>query len=122
MPHVTVQPSGIEIDVRENESVAEAAWRQGMVWPTKCWGQLECMSCFTKIVDGELSAVPATDDEHDAMRLRMTDRIRSPLVRLGCQLRVRKSGLVLEKQGVRPSADTESTIDGSNEEKVEGRR
>jgi 2Fe-2S ferredoxin len=101
MPRVTVRPSGIEIEVQPDEAVAEAAWRQGLTWPTTCWGQLSCMSCFVTVVDGELSAIPPEDEELDAMRLRMSDRVRGPLVRLGCQLRVKKDGLVVEKQGVR---------------------
>ena len=109
MPRVIVEPSGIEIDVEPDETVAEAAWRQGLVWPTKCWGQLDCMACFTTIVDEELSAVPAEDEELDAMRLRLPARSRDPLVRLGCRLKVKKSGLVVEKSGVRPKdSSTES--------------
>ncbi|WP_281356262.1 2Fe-2S iron-sulfur cluster-binding protein [Acrocarpospora macrocephala] len=105
MPWVTVEPSGVRFEVREGESVAEAAWRQGYVWPTKCWGQADCMSCFTKIVDGELSAVPAGTEELDAMRLKMVARVRGPMVRLACRLTVKKDGLVLHKQGVRVPED-----------------
>lgn len=114
MPLVTIEPAGIELEVRAGESVAEAAWRQGYVWPTKCWGQAECMSCFTKVVSGELAADPADDEEHDAMRLRMAERVRSPLVRLACQLRVTRDGLVLEKPGVRLATDSDSNMNGTN--------
>jgi 2Fe-2S ferredoxin len=108
MPWVNVQPSGISFEVLPGESVAEAAWRQGYTWPTKCWGQAECMSCFTKVVDGELSAVPPVDYELDAMRLLMADRVRGPMVRLACQLKVKKDGLVLEKQGVRVTKESDN--------------
>lgn len=110
MPLVTIEPSGVELEVRPGESVAEAAWRQGYVWPTKCWGQAECMSCFTKVLGGELSAHPADAEEHDAMGLRMAERVRSPLVRLACQLRVKRDGLVLEKQGVRLMTDSDNNM------------
>jgi 2Fe-2S ferredoxin len=105
VPWVTVEPSGIRIEVQEKEPVAAAAWRQGFAWPTKCWGQAACMSCFTKIVRGELAAEPVTQEESDAMRLRMAKRLRSPLVRLACRLHVKKDGLVLEKRGVRPARE-----------------
>src|ERR1022692_1670182 len=108
MPWVTVEPSGIRIEVQDRESVAEAAWRQGFSWPTKCWGQAECMSCFTKIVRGELAAEPMRQEESDAMRGRMAKRQRGPLVRLGCRLHVTKEGLVLEKRGLRPAAGSDS--------------
>lgn len=102
MPWVTVQPSGERFEVSEGESVAEAAWRQDYVWPTKCWGQLECMSCFTTIVDGELNAEPPSEDELDAIRLRLSPKYSNdPRVRLGCQLKCTGSGLVLEKRGFR---------------------
>jgi 2Fe-2S ferredoxin len=102
VPRVHIQPSDIDLDVERGESVAEAAWRQGYVWPTRCWGQADCMSCFTRIVDGEMSAVPADEFERDAIRLRMNPRLRSnPLIRLACQLKVRGSDLVLDKPGVR---------------------
>jgi 2Fe-2S ferredoxin len=101
VPRVLILPSGIELEVAPGESVAEAAWRQGYVWPTQCWGQADCMTCFTKILDGELSAVPAAEFELDAVRLKMSDKMKSnPLVRLGCQLRVAGPGLVLQKAGV----------------------
>jgi ferredoxin len=68
------------------------------------------MSCFVTVVDGELSAIPPEDEELDAMRLRMSDRVRGPLVRLGCQLRVKKDGLVVEKQGVRSAASDDNMV------------
>lgn len=111
MPRVTIQPAGIELEVNEGESVAEAAWRQDYVWPTQCWGQADCMSCFTKIVDGELCAVPAEQVELDAIRLKMSGRFKTnPLVRLGCQLRCHGSGLVLEKKGFRPAAPADNNM------------
>ncbi|MEW2622461.1 2Fe-2S iron-sulfur cluster-binding protein [Streptomyces sp. NPDC048106] len=105
MPRVKILPSDTELEVGESEAVAEAAWRQGHVWPTQCWGQADCMTCFTKIVGGELCALPAEQDELDATRQRMSPRLRTnPLVRLACRLRCKGDGLVLEKAGFRPAA------------------
>jgi 2Fe-2S ferredoxin len=101
MPWVNVQPSDVDLEVLAGETVAEAAWRQGYFWPTSCWGQADCMSCFTKIVAGELSAEPAAEEELDAMRYRMAPRVLGPLVRLACRVRVKRPGLVLEKPGLR---------------------
>lgn len=102
MAWVTVQPAGVELEVSDGESVAEAAWRQGYVWPTRCWGQVDCMSCFTRILDGELKAIPAEQDELDGIRLKLAGRLRTdPAVRLGCQLRCTGDGLVVEKRGFR---------------------
>lgn len=102
MSRVTVQPAGITLEVRDGESVAEAAWRQGYVWPTQCWGQADCVTCFTKIVDGELCALPPGELERDAIRLKMSSRMRTnSLVRLACQLKITGEDLVVEKVGFR---------------------
>lgn len=114
MPVVKVLPSGLEFEVNQNESVAEAAWRQGLVWPTKCWGQVDCMSCFTKVVDGELAVIPAAEEETEAMRARMSRKVRTPLIRLGCRLRINGDGVVLEKQGVRPAQASDNNMIGSD--------
>ncbi|MGH3246637.1 MAG: hypothetical protein ACRDOI_10570, partial [Trebonia sp.] len=94
------------IDVRARESVAEAAWRLGYTWPTKCWGQLECTMCFARIAGGEEHIAPPGDDEVLAMRTRLPARLRSPLVRMGCRILVTGEGVVLEKKGVKPPTDT----------------
>lgn len=113
MARVTVQPCGSELDVAEGESVAEAAWRQGHEWPTQCWGQADCMTCFTRIVGGELSALPAEQEELDAIRLRMSPRFRTdPLVRLACRLRCAGDGLVVEKRGFRPVTAVDTVAAG----------
>jgi 2Fe-2S ferredoxin len=102
MAIVHVEPGGIDIKVEAGESVAEAAWRQGYTWPTKCWGQLECTACFVRIAEGEEFVIPAQDDEIFAMRTILPARLRSPLVRLGCRIQVTADGVQLEKKGVRP--------------------
>lgn len=112
MPHVKILPAGVTIEVKPGEAVAEAAWRQGFVWPTQCWGQADCMSCFTKIVDGERDAIPAEETELDAIRLKMTGRMRNDsLIRLACQLRCTGSSLVLEKRGFRPAVPEDNNME-----------
>lgn len=111
MPRVRIQPSGLELEVDEGEAVAEAAWRQGYHWPTQCWGQADCMTCFTRILDGELCALPADQLELDAIRLKMSGRFRTdPLIRLACQLRCKGDGLVLQKQGFRPAEPADQNM------------
>jgi 2Fe-2S ferredoxin len=105
MTTVRVEPSGVEFDVGPKESVAEAAWRQGFTWPTKCFGQAECMVCFVKVVDGELGTAPPGDDELFAMRTQLPRRLRTPLTRLACRLQITRPGVVLEKKGVQPPPD-----------------
>lgn len=103
MPSVHIDGSDVDIDVNLGEAVAEAAWRQGYTWPTKCWGQLECMVCFVRIKpgDGEVNIVPPSEDEIVAMRAMLPPRLRSPMVRLGCRIEVCGDGVELEKKGVK---------------------
>lgn len=111
MARVKILPAGLDLEVEAYESVAEAAWRQGLVWPTQCWGQLECMSCFTRIVGGERDALPAGDAELDAVRMKMPGPMASDsLVRLACQLRCRGDSLVLEKRGVRKAESEDNNM------------
>jgi len=111
MARVTVLPAEIELEVRNGESVAEAAWRQGYIWPTQCYGQADCVTCFTKIVDGELCALPAEELELDAIRFKMSSRMRTDkLVRLGCQLKVTGEDLVLQKVGFRKAESEDNNM------------
>lgn len=102
MAVVRVLPAGVDLEVEAHETVAEAAWRQGFVWPTQCWGQVDCMACFTTIIDGEQDAHPADEVELDAKRLKMPGPMAADgRVRLACQLRCKGTSLVVEKRGFR---------------------
>lgn len=67
--HVTLQPSGHEFQVAENESVLDAALREkGMVLPYGCRNGT-CASCMGKIIHGEIAYADGqppglTDAEH----------------------------------------------------------
>jgi 2Fe-2S ferredoxin len=97
-----VDPDGIELDVDAGETLLEAAWRLGFDWPTICFGQAECMTCHVRLLAGEAAAEPASNDELERMRTKMSPRLHSSLRRLACRLRVTGEGLVVEKKGVRP--------------------
>ncbi len=101
---VRIEPGGLELDVEAGETVLEAAWRRGYTWPTKCFGQAECMACRVTVVDGELQTEPPGSHEAFQMRTRLPPRARGPLVRLACQLKVTGPGVVLAKKGVRSAA------------------
>jgi 2Fe-2S ferredoxin len=102
VPTVRIEPAGLELEVAPGESVAEAAWRQGYHWPTQCWGQAECMACFTKVVSGDLEVEPPTGEELRQMETLLPRLWRSSQTRLACRLQIRGPGVVLEKKGVRP--------------------
>ncbi|MGW1029472.1 2Fe-2S iron-sulfur cluster-binding protein [Streptomyces sp. NPDC002577] len=116
MAKVRVEPTGVEFDVRTGESVAEAAWRLGYTWPTNCWGQAECMVCFVMVVDGELQTEPPEENELRQLRTRLPVRLRSPLTRLACRLKINGAGVVLEKKGVQRPATSENHDQAVSEE------
>ena len=66
---VKIEPSGHSFEVEENESILDAALRQGLSLPYGCRGGA-CGSCVAKVISGEIKYQddehpPAvTDDEH----------------------------------------------------------
>lgn len=115
MPRVSIQPSGLTIEVGPNESLAEAAWRQGYRWPTTCWGKADCMVCVALVVDGETSVIPPDAEEIEAIRLRLSRHLRRPQSRLACRLRFCGDGAVVEKKGVRPPPASNTSPETSPE-------
>jgi len=103
---VRVEPSGIEFDVRPNETVFAAAARAGLHWPTICFGQIRCTACALRVVEGHENAQEPTAAESVLLR-RMAEsggrRRPERDLRLACQLRL-TGDLVARKSGVRPAA------------------
>ncbi|MCU1459654.1 MAG: (2Fe-2S)-binding protein [Actinomycetia bacterium] len=101
---VRVEPSGVEIEVREGETLMAAATRAGYRWPTVCGGLAECGTCAVQIV-GEPSAALAEPSALEADRLAtLPDRKLHPDAefRLACQMRPGPgTDLVVRKRGVR---------------------
>jgi 2Fe-2S ferredoxin len=97
MPCVTVEPDSIALAVKPGETLIEAAWRLGYVWPTTCYGRAECTACHVEIIDGAEHASPVEDDEADALAVLGARR---HTVRLACRLKF-DGDAVVRKRGVR---------------------
>jgi 2Fe-2S ferredoxin len=97
MPNVTVEPDKIVLTVAPGETVIEAAWRLGYVWPTTCYGRAECTACHVDIIDGAEHASPVEDEEAAALAVLGARR---QTVRLACRLQF-DGDAVVEKRGVR---------------------
>jgi ferredoxin, 2Fe-2S len=105
---VRVEPSGIEIDVADGETLMAAARRAGYRWPTVCGGLAQCGVCVVDVEAGR----PAPPEDLEAQRLAtLPERQMRPDAewRLACQLRVGGAGLVVRKRGVRPITDQGGT-------------
>ncbi len=104
---MTVEPSGIEIEVQAGETLMAAATRSGYRWPTVCGGLAECGACAVRIVGDPPVGLPAPDALEGARLATLADRKLHPDAefRLACQLRPEGGSgkLAVLKKGVRPS-------------------
>jgi len=104
---VKVSPWNIELDVEPGESVFDASFRQGWLWPTTCYGQAQCTRCHMKVVAGAADlADPGPVEAAIVDRLRRTAYRREPdvVLRLACQVRpVHDLEVELKQAPVRPS-------------------
>lgn len=100
---VRVEPIGAELDVRAGESVFEAALRQGLTWPTLCYGQARCTACALQVLDGHPATDPAGPEEQGVLR-QLAQRRRGSVrdTRLACRLTV-TGAVTVEKKGAKPT-------------------
>ena len=54
MKTITVQPSGVKFTVEDNETILEAAERNGIDFPFRC-RQGVCTSCVCKTLSGDVN-------------------------------------------------------------------
>ncbi|MFF7946384.1 2Fe-2S iron-sulfur cluster-binding protein [Streptomyces griseorubiginosus] len=95
---VTVSPSGVELDVHDDEDLFAAAQRLGYRWPTVCGGQGTCRTCFVQVDEGAENCSPVGPLEREGIQA-----LRRPvdgLTRLACRLRV-EGPVTVTKRGVR---------------------
>ena len=93
---VTVQPSGHQFDVEENEFILDAALRQGIAFPYGCRSG-SCGTCLGQVLEGEIDypdGLPLTVMEHEQGRA------------VFC-VSVAKSDLVLDVKEIVSSAEIE---------------
>ncbi len=99
MPKVTIEPSGIEIEVPEGETLMQAAVDQGLYWPTACDMQCRCATCFILVDEGAEHLSPMGDSEKETLINQRGRKALDEPVRLACQtqvygdVRCRKNGV-----------------------------
>lgn len=105
-----VQPSGIEIDVRNGETLLDAAWRAGYDWPTLCYGRGTCTACQCEVIDGLQHLSPRTEAEVNMLGdlTRRVRRANPQRVRLACQVTT-VGDLLVRKPGVKQCKSKRST-------------
>lgn len=102
MARIRVEPTGIEIEASEGESVMDAAERAGYFWPVGCARNGECTNCAMEVVSGigRLSGMGRYEREN-ILRQRGPRGTEDSRLRLACQARV-LGDVVVYKRGVEP--------------------
>jgi ferredoxin len=101
---VHVLPADAVLEVREGESVFQAAQRQDWRWPTTCHGAGECGMCFMLVDSGvEHLNAPA---EAERQRLALGMAATKPNARLACATRPRGGPIEVTRKGARPRPPT----------------
>jgi ferredoxin len=106
MARVRVEPAGFDLPVAPGETVLEAAFREGVSWPTICYGQARCTACALLVRDGHQNTGPIGPTERGVLR-QITGRRRqwsSRDTRLACQLTV-TGDVTVEKKGAKAPTD-----------------
>jgi 2Fe-2S ferredoxin len=111
MPKITLIPLDVVIDANEGETIMEAAWNEGLYWPTTCGGQGICTSCACTVEEGRENL-----DEMGRSETRtITNELgpataRSGKTRLACQARI-YGDVTVSKRGVRPARPSALAVD-----------
>jgi 2Fe-2S ferredoxin len=102
VPKVTIQPLNRTIEAREGETIMDAAWADGLYWPTTCGGEGICTSCACFILEGAENLDPLGRSERKTLSGERSEAaLRDGKLRLACQARLR-GDIVVKKPGVRP--------------------
>ena len=92
-PHEELCPDGVEIEALPNETICEAALREGIKIEHACEMSCACTTCHIYINTGYDSLEPPTDDEDDYLDKAWGLR---PESRLSCQAKIADDDLVVE--------------------------
>jgi 2Fe-2S ferredoxin len=96
---VRVEPLGADVEVQPGETLIEAAWRQGLEWPTVCYAQAQCTLCHVRVLSGSGELGPMGEEEEQAIRTLLGRARRPDEIRLACRLEVHGDAVV-RKHGV----------------------
>jgi 2Fe-2S ferredoxin len=86
--------------VLDNETLFDAAWRQGYDWPTVCVGQMRCTACHVIVKQGIEHVKPVVERQEASAIKRLAQRIYKgdeAGVRLACQLNITGSVVVEQR-------------------------
>jgi 2Fe-2S ferredoxin len=89
VPVATIDPSGIQVPVESYETLFDALWREGYEWPTVCYGQATCGTCYVEVCEGlEHANQPEPDEERLLERINRRIVETRAMLRLACRLQI----------------------------------
>jgi len=88
VPRVTIEPSGIELDIPAGDTLMQSARDQGLYWPTACEMQCRCATCFILVIEGAENLSPMGRAEKEALINQRGQTALNEPVRLACQTQV----------------------------------
>ena len=100
MPRVTIQPLGITIDAKPQDTVMAAAKAHGYYWPSTCGGEGRCSTCALVVVSEGDNLSEMGRSERKTIEAELGPSALARGTRLACQARVLGDVEVL-KPGVR---------------------
>ena len=111
MPKVTILPIKRVVEAQEGQTIMEAAWADGLYWPTTCGGEGICTSCACTIEEGAENLDALGRSERKTLsEERGEAALRNGTLRLACQARVR-GDVTVKKPGVRPAQPSALSLD-----------
>ncbi|MXX46691.1 MAG: 2Fe-2S iron-sulfur cluster binding domain-containing protein [Chloroflexi bacterium] len=97
---VTIEPSGLTVEVPNGERLMQAARDAGFWWPNQCNMECRCAGCFVTVVTGTEHLSEMGRAEEEALLNQRGRRALEDPVRLACQLGV-YGDVTVRKTGVR---------------------
>jgi ferredoxin len=87
MAKITIEPSGITIDVEKGKTILEAALEAKLAWTHTCGGKAKCTTCAYSLLKGEENVSPMSKLEEYQLIARK-GRVLAKKMRLACQTKV----------------------------------
>ena len=111
MPKLTLIPLDQVIEAAVGETIMDAAWNEGLYWPTTCGGQGICTSCACTVDEGAENLDEMGRSEARTLTNEMGEATaKSGRIRLACQARIR-GDVTVTKRGVRPARPSALAVD-----------
>jgi 2Fe-2S ferredoxin len=101
--NVRVEPGGVELAVREGETLMEAAARAQVTWPTTCGMQGICTVCYLRVESGVEALSPIGPNEERTLNMisHRHPNAKPGELRIACLAYKSMGDLVVYKRGVR---------------------